>query len=134
MLNPFPDLLTYSLLAPLLLRLVLGFIFVDLGILKTKGEKERWRATFEALHLKPADFFLPLYAFLQITGGILLILGLWTQVAALMFVIFTGAELYIEWRAKEILKRDLVFYLLLFIISLSLLFTGAGAFAFDIPL
>lgn len=134
MLNPFPDLLTYSLLAPLILRVVLGFIFIDLGLLKLKGEKERWRATFEALYLRPADFFVPLYALLQIAGGILLIIGLWTQVAALMFVIFTGAELYIEWSAKEILKRDLVFYLLIFIISLSLLFTGAGAFAFDIPL
>lgn len=134
MLNPFPDLLTYSLLAPLLLRLVVGFIFVDLGLLKLRGEKQRWIAVFETLHLKPADFFVPLYAFLQIIGGVLLIIGLWTQVAALMFVIFTGTELYIEWKAKEVLKRDLVFYLLLFIISLSLLFTGAGAFAFDIPL
>lgn len=134
MLNPFPELLTYSLLAPLLLRLVVGFIFVDLGLLKLRGEKSRWIAVFETLHLKPADFFVPLYAALQIIGGILLIIGLWTQVAALMFVIFTGTELYIEWKAKEVLKRDLVFYLLLFIISLSLLFTGAGAFAFDIPL
>ena len=134
MLNPFPELLTYSLLAPLLLRVLLGLIFIDLGVLKLRSEKERWVAICETLHMRPADLFVHLYAFLQIVGGVLLVVGLWTQVAALMFVIFTGAELYIEWRAKEILKRDLVFYLLLFIISLSLLFTGAGAFAFDIPL
>ncbi len=134
MLNPFPDLLTYSLLAPLILRLVVGLIFIDLGVLKLKSEKGRWLASFEAMHLRPADLFVNLYAFLQIAGGILLIIGLWTQVAALMFVIFTGIELYIEMSAREVLKRDMVFYLLLFIISLSLLFTGAGAFAFDIPL
>src|SRR3972149_339433 len=134
MLNPFPDLLSYSLLAPLILRLVIGIIFIDLGLLKFRSEKERWLDSFEALQLRPADFFVYLYGFLQVAGGILLLIGLWTQVAALAFVIFTGIELYIEWSAREVLKRDIVFYLLIFAISLSLLFTGAGAYAFDIPL
>lgn len=134
MLNPFPDLLSYSLLAPLILRLVVGLIFIDLGVLKFRSEKERWLASFDALHLRPADLFVNLYGFLQVAGGILLVVGLWTQLAALAFVIFTGIELYIEMTAREVLKRDLVFYLLVFTISLSLLFTGAGAFAFDIPL
>lgn len=139
MLNPFPEFLNYSPLAPMILRLLIGLIFVDLGFLKFRGEKDRWMASFEALHLRSADFFVPLYflrlyGFLQIVAGTLLIIGLWTQVAALFFVLSTGAELYVEWRAKEILKRDLVFYLLIFTISLSLLLTGAGAFAFDLPL
>ena len=134
MLNPFPDLLTYSMLGPFILRLVVGFIFLDLGMLKLREEKGRWLASFEALGLRPADLLLPLYALLQIGGGLLFLLGLWTQVAALAFVIFTGAELYIEWGAREILKRDLVFYLLIFAVSLSLLLTGAGAYALDIPL
>jgi uncharacterized membrane protein YphA (DoxX/SURF4 family) len=134
MLNPFPELLNYSLLAPFLLRVVVGLIFVDLGLLKFKSEKERWMTTFNTLNLRPADFLLPLYASLQIIGGVLLIIGLWTQVAALAFVIFTGMELYVEWGAKEILKRDIVFYLLIFIISLSLLLTGAGTYAIDLPL
>ena len=95
MLNPFPDLLSYSLLAPLILRLVIGIIFIDLGLLKFRSEKERWLASFEALQLRPADFFVYLYGFLQVAGGILLLIGLWTQVAALAFVIFTGIELYI---------------------------------------
>lgn len=134
MLNPFPELLTYSFFAPFILRVVVGLIFLDLGMLKFKGEKERWIASFETLNLKPADLLLSLYASLQILGGILLLIGLWVQVAALAFVIFVGTELYIEWKAREILKRDLVFYILIFTISLTLLITGAGAFAVDIPL
>lgn len=134
MLNPFPELLTYSFFAPFILRVVVGLIFLDLGMLKFKGEKERWLASFETLNLKPADLLLSLYASLQILGGILLLIGLWVQVAALAFVIFVGTELYIEWKAREILKRDLVFYILIFTISLTLLITGAGAFAVDIPL
>ncbi len=134
MLNPFPDLLAYSLLAPLFLRLVLGLIFIDLGVLKFRGERERWLASFEALYLRPADFFVVVYGIVQIVGGLFLLFGLWTQVAALAFAILTGTELLIEWRMREVLKRDLTFYLLLFVISISLLLTGAGAYAFDIPL
>ena len=134
MLNPFPELLMYSFLGPFILRIVLGLIFIDLGVLKLRGEKERWVASFETLGLRPADLFVPLYALLQISGGLLLLIGLWTQVAALVFAIFTGIELYVEWKARDILKRDMVFYLLIFVISLSLLLTGAGAYAIDIPL
>ncbi|MBX4181494.1 DoxX family membrane protein [Candidatus Parcubacteria bacterium] len=134
MLNLFPELLNYSLLGPFILRVLLGLIFIDLGVLKFKVERPRWIASFETLHLRPADLFVSIYGALQVIGGLLLILGLWTQLAALAFVIFSGAELYVEWSAREILKRDAVFYLLVFVISLSLLLTGAGAYAFDIPL
>lgn len=134
MLNPFPELLMYSLLGPFILRAILGIIFVNLGYLKFRGEKNRWNASFDTLGLRPTSLFVPLYATLQIVGGVLLLIGLWTQIAALAFVIFSGIELYIEWKAGKILKRDLVFYLLLFTIALSLLLTGAGAFAIDIPL
>ena len=134
MLNPFPELLSFSLLGPFVLRVVLGLIFIDLGILKFRGEKTRWLASFETLNIHPADLMLAIYALLQIVGGVFLIAGFWTQVAALVLAVFSGIELGIEWKAREVLKRDLVFYLLLFVISVSLLFTGAGAFAFDIPL
>lgn len=134
MLNPFPDLLIYSTLGPLILRVLAGVIFVDLGFLKFKSEKKAWEATFNTFGIKPADFFLPLYALIQIAGGVLLFVGAWTQVAALVLAIFTGIELFVEWKERNILKRDLVFYLLMFAICLSLLLTGAGAFAFDIPL
>ena len=134
MLNPFPELLMYSFVGPFILRVLLGFIFIDLGFLKFRSEKDRWTASFETLGLRPADLFVPLYALLQIIGGVFLLAGLWTQVAALSFVIFSGIELYVEWQAREILKRDMVFYLLIFAISLSLLLTGAGAYAIDIQL
>jgi len=134
MLNPFPDLLTYAMLGPFILRVVIGLIFIDLGFLKFRSEKRAWLSSFETLGLRPADLFLSLYALVQVIGGLMLLAGLWTQVAALGFVIFTGIELYVEWAAKEILKRDIVFYVLVFAISLSLLLTGAGAYAIDIPL
>ncbi|MBI2086760.1 MAG: DoxX family protein [Candidatus Zambryskibacteria bacterium] len=134
MLSLFPDLLNYSFLAPFILRVVIGLIFIDLGFLIFKSEKKRWVASFETLGLHPVSFFVPLYGVLQTVGGILLLIGLWTQAAALAFAILTGVELYIEWRAREVLKRDIVFYILIFAASVSLLLTGPGAYAIDLPL
>lgn len=134
MLNLFPELLNYALIGPFVLRFILGVIFIDLGFLKFKSEKKRWVDTFEALRLRPADFFVPLYAAVQILGGFLILIGLWTQGAALVLAIFTFCELYVEWTNSTLLKRDFTFYLLVFVIALSLIFTGAGAYSFDIPL
>lgn len=134
MLNPFPDLLIYSTLGPLVLRVLVGIIFIDLGYLKFKSERKTWETAFNTFGIRPADFFLPIYALIQIVGGAMLFIGAWTQIAALILAIFTGIELFIEWKEGNILRRDLVFYILVFSICLSLLLTGAGAFAFDIPL
>ena len=134
MLNPFPEFLNYAPLAPFILRVVVGFIFLELGMLKFKSEKGRWMASFETLHLRPTTLFVPLYGLLQVVGGVMFLLGAYTQVAALGFVLFTGLELYVEWKAGAVLKRDMTFYLLLFTISLSLLISGAGAYALDLPL
>jgi uncharacterized membrane protein YphA (DoxX/SURF4 family) len=134
MLNLFPGLLSYAMLGPFILRLVLGLIFIDLGLLKFTAEKRRWLATFEAMRLRPADLFVALYGALQIAGGLFLLIGLWTQGAAALFALLSFSELYVEWSSATLLKRDFTFYLLIFTISLSLLFTGAGAYAFDIPL
>lgn len=134
MLNLFPGLLSYAMLGPFILRLVLGLIVIDLGFLKFKGERKRWLTTFEAMHLRPAELFVTLYALVQIAGGLLLLIGLWTQGVAIVFAILTFSELYVEWSSATLMKRDFTFYLLMFVISLSLVFTGAGAYAFDIPL
>lgn len=134
MLNTFPELLSYSPLAPFILRVILGLIFLDLGILKFRSEKNRWIASFEALHLSPAAMLVSILGAIEIIGGILLLVGLYTQIAALIFVVFTGTELFLEYKEATLLKRNIVFYVLLFAIALSLLLTGAGAFAFDIPL
>ncbi|KND48514.1 MAG: hypothetical protein AB200_02185 [Parcubacteria bacterium C7867-005] len=134
MLNTFPDLLTYSLLGPFLIRVVVGIIFVDLGILKFRGEKQNWKNSFEALHLNPAEKMVSMVGVVNIVCGALLIIGLWTQVAALILGVLTLMEVAVEWREAHILKRDLVFYFLMLSILISLMMTGAGAFAVDIPL
>ena len=134
MLNPFPDLLTYSLLAPLILRVVAGLIFIDLGILAFRNEKERWLASFSTLKMPNPKIAVKIFGGVEIAGGVMLILGFYTQVATLILALLTFAEGYVEYKEPLILKRNLVFYVMLLSILLSLLFSGAGAFAFDLPL
>lgn len=134
MLNMFPELLTYSQFAPFILRVVLGFVLFNLGYMKLRSERPRWEIFFEALGWKPKGGFVTGFGLLEMVGGLALIVGFYTQLAALIFVVIFFIELYIEQKEAMLLKRDLVFYLLLFSIALSLLFTGAGFFAFDLPL
>jgi putative oxidoreductase len=134
MLNTFPELLTFSLFAPLILRVVLGLVFLNLGYQKFGRERNSWVNFFSVTPFKPANFWVNIFAAIQIVGGLMLIVGYYTQIAALVFAVITLAELYVENREPALLNRNLVFYLLLFAISLSLLFTGAGFLAFDLPL
>ena len=134
MLNPFPEFLTYSLLAPFILRLVAGLVFVDLGVFVFKNEKERWIASLSALRVPSPLLYLKILGLIEIAGGIMLVLGFYTQIAALVLALFTFAETYVEYKSPEILKRNFVFYIMLFAIVLSLLLSGAGAFAIDLPL
>jgi putative oxidoreductase len=134
MLNPFPDLLTYSLLAPFILRVVAGIIFIDLGVLAFRNEKESWLASLSALKVPDPKLALKILGGIEIIGGVMFILGLFTQVAALVLAMLVFAETYIEYKEPLLLKRNFVFYLMLLAIVLSLLLSGAGAFAFDLPL
>lgn len=134
MLNTFPSLLTFSLLAPLILRVVLGLIFINLGYIELTSEKKRWVAFFETVRLKPAKMFVVIMGLFEVIGGFFLLAGFMTQMTALVFSIITFGEFYAEYREETLLKRDVVFYLLIFAISLSLLLSGAGLFAIDYPL
>ncbi len=132
-LNVFPDLLTLERFAPLILRLVLGLVLINTGYLKFKNERNRWKLFLEGFGIKwePA---VTLMGLIEIVGGVALILGFYTQVAALLFSIMFFVELFAEYKEASLVKRDIVFYVLVFAIALSLLFTGAGAIALDLPL
>jgi putative oxidoreductase len=134
MLNPFPDLLIYSLLAPFILRVVAGLIFINLGVFLFKNEKEQWIVSLSTLKIPNPKIAIKILGAVEIIGGIMLIVGFYTQIAALVLALLTFAEAYIEYKDPAILKRNFVFYTMLLAITLSLLFSGAGAFAFDLPL
>lgn len=134
MLNPFPELLVYSMIAPFFLRIIVGFIFIDLGVLLFKGEKQRWILSLQTLGVPNPNLVVKILGIVEVAGGIALLLGAYTQIAALVLALLTFIETYIEYKNPEVIKRTFVFYALIFVITLSLLFSGAGAFAIDLPL
>jgi len=118
MLNTFPTLLSLGLLAPFLLRLVVGIFFVRKGIddaKKSRVVKEVWGR---------------LLSFLEVASGILLIVGAKTQIVSIITLFLS---IYAISKLKE---RGVEFYLYLLLatISISLLFSGAGFLAVDLPL
>jgi len=133
-LNTFPDLLTFSTLSPLILRVVLGLITINLGFLKLGKEHVIWQELFETINIHPSKFFIKVFAFIEVIGGIMLIAGSYTQLTAIIFAILFFCEAVLDYRESELEERDLTFYILVFSISLSLIFLGAGAFAIDLPL
>ncbi len=133
-LNTFPSLLTFSQISPLMLRVVLGLITINLGYLKLTKEKTAWQKLFETINIQPAKIFVKVLAFIEILGALMLLAGAYTQITAMVFALLFFCEAILEYRESDLEKRNLTFYILMFTISLSLIFLGAGAFALDLPL
>lgn len=118
MLSLFPSLLTYSGFAPFLLRLILGSVFAFWGYEKVRSKDNKTR----------------LIAIFKFIIAIMLILGYMTQLAALLASIILGVYIAYKIINKSFLNNGINYYLVLFVISLSILISGSGFMAFDLPL
>lgn len=134
MLNPFPDLLAYGLLAPLLLRVAVGLVFVRWGWGKLGKERVEKAAFFESLGWKPGAYFAAGFGIIEFAVGVLLIAGIYTQIAALVAALITLGALTLKRTHQTAIEGSRGFLALLLVISLSLVVSGAGLFAFDLPL
>jgi|SRR3990167_3687342 len=119
MFSLFPNLLAFEGFAPLFLRLTLGAVFILWGYRKLKSRENR-----NAIMTGSAEALI----------GVLLIIGLLTQLAALIAIIILAIRLIEKIKGKAFLTDGINYYLILFIISLTLLITGPGFISFDLPL
>ncbi len=97
-LNTFPSLLTFGILAPFILRVVLGLIAINLGVLKLGKEKEEWNELFETIHLRPTKHLVKILAGIEIIGGLMLLVGIYTQITAIVFSVVFFCEMILEYR------------------------------------
>ncbi len=134
MLSIFPALLTYKLIAPLILRLTLGSIFVNFGWTKLGRQKAGKIVFFEKINLKPGIFYVWLIAIVEIIAGLLLIAGLFTQIAALVSGIILLIAIFLKRKQPLSFESSLCLLIVCLVIALSLMFTGPGFLAFDLPL
>ncbi|MBT3282907.1 DoxX family protein [bacterium] len=137
MLNIFPDLLFLQILAPFILRIALGVMFIWIGysyLFKDRVAAIALLSNKWPKIAKPSILFGGGFA---IVTGLLLIVGLFTQGAAIAGALIAMDALFAKFLYKEfdkVVKYSKMFYILILIISLSLIVSGAGAFAIDLPL
>lgn len=124
MLNPFPDLLALGFFAPTLLRLAVALSFGATA----------WAHYARRTELANLGIWLWVAIMVEVAVTISLALGAYTQLGALAALILSVAyAVYAKKYARAVpLCRGE--YILLAIISASLLVSGAGAFAQDLPL
>ena len=131
----FPSLLDFQMLGVFVLRVTLGLIFVYFWYEKITRQKAELIRFFEKLGLRPAKVYFNIVSSVEGVAGVLLVVGLYTQGV----VIVTGSLMLlatiIKWRKPSALHRNTIdFYIILAVVSFSLLFLGPGAFAIDLPL
>lgn len=133
MLSLFPYLLDFQFYGPAILRLALGTIFLVHGWQKLSGDKTQFAGWLESMKFKPGKFWAWLVTLVEFLGGILLVIGLWTQLAALVLAIEFLVIIFWVQRGKPFVGgREFDF--LIFMALLALLVLGPGALALDLPL
>jgi uncharacterized membrane protein YphA (DoxX/SURF4 family) len=126
-LNPFPSLLLYSLLAPVILRLALGYFFIRVASSRFKTVVTEEQASSVSVGWK----ILGIGEFIL---GICFILGFGVQVDALIAIILFLVALIFYKNTHYLQKYPKEVIWLLILISVSLLLSGAGLPAIDLPL
>lgn len=132
MLNPFPDLLSLGFFAPTLLRLMLGLVFVAGAYVQWQRKDELAQLRFPLIGGGLWVVWLSIAAHLVV--GLMFFFGYYTQIAALGGIVAGLKGLVWSTRYPRFFSFCRLEYGFILVISLSLLFSGAGAIAFDIPL
>lgn len=125
-----PSLVTFGEFALLAARLVYGAIFAVHGWPKIKNLKNNAQ-NFEMMGFKPGVFWGTIVAITEFFGGLLLIIGWFTQVAALLL----AAEMTVAaiWKIKrgEKFAGGWEFDLILMAVGLVLATVGGGIYGLD---
>ena len=134
MLSLFPILLSYNLAVPFVFRVIVGLIFIFFGHSNLAEHKASKLAMFERMGLKSGIVWLWILVAIEVIGGGLLIVGLWTQAVALVLssILFLG--IIVKIKNGDSLPWSIGFLSLLFLITISLLFLGPGFYGLDLPL
>lgn len=136
MLNTFPALLTYGFFAPTLLRLGVAALFAWSAWMAYKNRNHFRGVKLPFVEAKP---WMPVFAALaELALAAMFLTGWHTQIAAILGILAAiKYAIYRRWWPGALglyfpLSPGAVFLVL--IICLSLLLSGAGAMAFDLPL
>ncbi len=114
-LTVFPLLLNYGFFAPTILRIGIGGLRLLAGVDRSRKDYG-WTGIF------------------YIVSSIMIIVGLYTQIAAVVAILLIKFDYWTERKAGPVPREKIALMVLMELILISLLLTGPGAFAFDYPL
>ena len=124
--------------APLPLRLGLGVIFIAHGAQKIFGVWggrgfDAWLSGEVPLGLQPAKLWLAAAAFSELLGGVMVLLGLFTRLGALLICGVMAVATYgVHWKYGFFMKNNGVEYTVaLLCMALSVMITGGGRASID---
>ena len=133
MINPFP-IIFLSQIAHAILRLFIGLLFISLGYQHATSKKALLKTAVTPFMPRLASFFTGYVVIAEVVIGVMFITGFYTQIAAILSFLFSLKMLYFRRTFTYPLMPPSFFFILLIGVSVSLFITGAGVFAFDIPL
>ena len=130
----FPQLFDFQQIAPLILRAVLGAVFIVHGYPKLFKNYSQTVQFFESVGLKPGKVWVFVSGSVEFFGGIFLLLGLFVQPAAILLAVnMLVALFWIKiYKSKAKFSGGYEFDLILFILAIALLFLGPGLLALDL--
>lgn len=132
MLNIFP----IQFLAPvayLVLRVCIGVLLIRLGFSHMRN-RDTLKEIFSFSFFPYTSFTIWYLSLIEIVIGVLFFIGLYTQIAALLGIVYAMKFIILHEKLKHPLIPERRFFILLFFCSFSLFITGAGILAFDLPL
>ncbi len=132
MLNPFPDLLMLGFVAPTLIRVAAGCLLLYTGYYHWNTRSKIADISFPLIGR--SSWAAPVSAIAHFAVGAMFIFGYYVQIAALLGILASLKGVTFAKKYEVVFPYQRSTYVLLLVICASLMLSGAGAFAFDLPL
>ncbi len=116
MVTIFPNLLSWGLIAPLILRIIIGLYFFLRGFRTWKKRDGTWHKWYSGF---------------EIVLGVLFMIGALTQIASLFAIFDTTIRFGKKLKDTDYTEKALFIFVIG--VAISLLFSTAGFYAFDLP-
>ena len=120
MLTPFPSLLSWSLISPLIIRITLGIVLAYWG--------------YKALRDSAGTPGKKAIGIVDVVVGLMCIIGFFTQIAAMIAALGLIVRIIERIKNRAFITVGINYYLIVLVLALSLIVTGAGIWAFDLGL
>ncbi len=132
MLNPFPHLLVYAFYAPTIIRVAVALTFFFVAYVQFGRRDEISQMRFPFVGATSWAAWASIIFFVAV--GAMLLFGYYTQIAAILSLLALIKCFILKNYYPRLVPLSRVSTLLLAAMCLSLLISGAGAMALDLPL